>query len=289
MKTRRAIYQFIAIYLFLLPAAADTAENDIFWQIYHRPPGIFIDGEFAGKGFVQKALHEVTSRLPQYQHIMVRTSLARALMDIQNQKQVCHPALFKTPERQTFIEFSVASLVHPTNRLVMRRSLARILFHDNVGTINLLSLLNNEKLTFALIHERKFGANIDQFMAQVNLGDRLVSIPSENLDNMLNMVSRGRTDITIAYPFEIEHFNQALQKPYETLDTFVIEDVPAYSMGYIACPDNDWGKTVINDINNVLRRIRHKPDYRNAITTWWREEAKAPNFAQYYEQVFLEN
>jgi uncharacterized protein (TIGR02285 family) len=290
MNISRCCYQLIIFYFLLLPLSAEEiADNVIFWQSDHRPPGIFTQGEHSGQGFVQKALQEVTERLPQYSHVMVTSSLARALRDIQNKKQVCHPALFKTLKRQAFAEFSRPVIVHPTNRVVMRKSLANRLFPENTLSIELMPVLENQSLTFALIDGRLFGANIDKLMATTDLGDRLVSIPSENLGNMLNMVSLGRTDLTIAYPFEIEHFNLNLPDQYEPLTTYIIESVPAYSMGYIACPGNVWGRKVIDDINVVLERIRAQPAYREAVTTWWRKEASAQNFTQYYEQVFLKN
>lgn len=263
-------------------------DNVIFWQIYHRPPGIFTEGEFAGQGFVQNALREVTQRLTNYQHVMVTTSLARALKDIQNGKQVCHPALFKTKERQKFATFSKASIVHPTNRIVMRASLAKHLGLHN-DAVDLTALLSRPDITAALIDGRLFGVGIDTIMSGIDLQQRLVLIPSENLDNMLNMVSLGRADITIAYPFEVEHFNQSIAGSFEPLRSFRIETVVPYSMGYIACPNNVWGNAVIKQIDAILETQRQTKEYKSAVTAWWEKDASTTDFDTYYDTVFLKN
>ena len=103
----------------MLPFHA-PANDTILWQTYHRPPGTFNFGENKGQGFVQQSLQMIIEQMPEYQHEMPITTLARAIADIKAGKKACHPALYITPEREKEMIFSNASILNANNRVIAR-------------------------------------------------------------------------------------------------------------------------------------------------------------------------
>lgn len=274
---------FIALLLCSQIILADD-NNVIFWQTYHRPPGIILTGEEQGTGAIQKTLNLVINNLPEYQHEMPMTTLARSLADMKQGKHVCHPALFRTPERESFMYFSQVSLMNPTHRLVVHKNkLAHI---ANNGTVDLQEAFAVPNMTFVLINGRSFSHGIDAIIAQHLDKRTLVDLTNTSLTILFQMIELGRVDASIVYPYEVSHYlNQNLKKS-KHLNVYKIADTPEYGLGSIACPKTPWGKRVITKIDNVLSEIKPTQAYREAMRGLWDLD---PSFDKLYDTVFLKN
>jgi uncharacterized protein (TIGR02285 family) len=261
------------------------SEDIIYWQTYHRPPGIIKIGADKGQGFVQKSLNLIIEKLPEYQHVMPIASIGRAMSDMKSGKLVCHPALYITKERKKYITFSQASMISPSNRLIARRgSLDK--FVKN-GSVDLNEILQNGKFTFALVKSRSYAEEVDKKLAQYLKDENITLIANTDLTAIFHMIRLSRVDLTILYPFELEYYLKNNPEVSEQFSTYKLKGVAPYYIGAIACPKNEWGNNIIGKIDNILNEIKGSEEYKKAITTWWESEREKPEFKQFYQQEFL--
>ena len=268
----------------LLPLHADDA-NTIYWQTYHRPPGIIRLGEHEGQGFVQKSLQLIIQELPEYQHQMPLTTLARSLSDMKAGKPVCHPALFKTKEREAYMAFSQASMINPTSRIVVHGNKVEDLVHQ--GTLDLALLLQQPNTTFALVKGRSYTQPIDDIISQHLNKNVLFEMTSTDLEPLFKMVALGRIDVTIAYPFEVNYYIKNSLGSARSLRVYAIAGMAQFSSGSVACPNTPWGRQVIDKVNAALNRLKPTEAYKQAITTWWEGERDNMSFDAFYRDEFL--
>lgn len=279
---------FSLIILLTITCCNAQAENNIiYWQTYDSPPGFIQSGKFKGEGFVQKVLARIIAHMPDYQHEMPVTSLARSLEDIRLGKQVCHPSLLITPERREYIHFSDYMGFNPTHRLILRKSF--FLAKTPNQAINLAEQLSNENMTFAFIKGRSFGQEIDEYIAKLNPYTRMVLLTNGNHVSLFRLIANGRVDAAIAYPFELGFFTQNQQEEGEALLALQIKGVLPYVAGSVGCPKNPWGTKVIARVNEILKTLKPSEEYKQALTTWWEDERETEVFEDFYQQHFLTN
>ncbi len=281
----RPIFPILALLVSLMPSLA--LANTIYWQTYHRPPGVIMLGPETGNGFVQKVLQLIIARMPEFQHEMPMTSVSRAISDIRAQKNVCHPALYKTKQRNQFMYFSDAAIVSPSNRLVARSGILETYAQNN--EIDLNAVLNANKHSFSLVKNRSYSQVIDTALANHKAQTHMHLMTHTDLTATFHMINLNRIDFTIVYPFELSYYLSQYPETKAQFKTFNIQGVSPFNYGHIACPKNSWGKTVINKINVILREIKNTPEFKLAATTWWREASNSAEFELYYQQQFMHN
>jgi uncharacterized protein (TIGR02285 family) len=263
------------------------AKDIILWQTYHRPPGTFNYGINKGQGFVQKTLQMIIDKMPEYQHKMPVTTLARAISDIKAGHKVCHPALYITAERRKYMVFSDASILNPNNRIIAKpETIAPFLKN---GQINLESILQQRNLSFGHVQNRSYGNVIDGIFTKYNQTKNIVPLRNIDLTRVFRMIELGRVDMTIAYPFEIQHYLKESPENTEPLQAYSIANMAPYDVGSVACPNNAWGKKITQQVNKILKEIKPTIAYQEALTTWRESERNNKLFKHYYRDYFLEH
>jgi len=274
------------IFSFIIFPLQVYAKNTIFWQTYHRPPGIIMIGDDKGTGFVEKALDLIIEKLPDYKHEKPMTTLARALSDMKAGQSVCHPALFRTKQREKFMHFSQSAMINPTNRIVAHPGKVEVLAKKD-GSVNLIELLQLPDLTFALVKGRSYTQVIDDVLADYLDQTHLFKMTNTDLSSLFQMIAMGRIDVSIAYPFEVNYYLNDNPKERKGIKTYAISGVDKFAFGAVACPKTKWGKKVINQVNMALDELKPTEAYHKAVTTWWEDEADSEAFRQLYVNEFL--
>ena len=268
----------------MLPSVV-FANDTILWQIYHFPPGTFSYGEHKGQGFIQKTLQLIIERMPEYQHKMPITTLARAISNLKAGHNVCHPALYITPEREKYMVFSNASMLNPKNRVVAKPDTIKP-FLEN-GQVDLAKILQQNTLIFGHVQNRSYGAAIDNIFKNHKRSKNYLPIENIDLNRVFKMIERDRVDISIVYPLEVQHYKEKNLLSSGQLTAYPIANVAPYNTGSIACPKNAWGRKVIQQINTILKELKPTAAYQDALTTWRESERTNPTFSKYYREHFL--
>ena len=267
----------------ILTGAPVLAKDIIYWQTYHIPPISIKKGDNEGQGFQDKMLALITKQLPDYEHVHPLTTHVRALKDMREGKPVCHPGLFKTPEREQFMVFSQASMITPSLRLIYTEKADTP--YTMGSRVNIGQLLNQNAIDIGLIKGRSYGVELD---SQLNNSpaERLLWFSIEGAEAILKMVSTGRLDMTVAYPFEIGYYNRKNQTA--PLNMATIDGVNDYAVGYVACSKTPWGEQVVAQIDAILPSLRRTPEYINAMTYWWQSERESESFKLVLNNTFLQ-
>lgn len=260
-------------------------KQTIYWQTFHRPPAEITQGKFKGQGFVDRTLKLVSDKLPNYRHVQQSSTLARALEDMQQGKTVCHPALFVTDEREAFLVFSKPSIITPTLQIVARPEWFKT---ANVkAPVNLKPLLESRKYSFALIKGRSYGETLDKLLHQEKYTSSLFETPVNKIAQVISMVQKGRVNFTLAYPFELSFYFSNSPLSEVPLAELNLSNKAPFSIGSIACPNNKWGREVINQVDKVLEDIRPTAEYVEALSSWWPAQRKTQAFKDFYQHQFL--
>ena len=202
---------------------------------------------------------------------------------IRQGRPTCHPALFKTAERQAYAVFSKPSFVTPANRLIVsNRVKAKYQLNEPV---NLQDILTRHQFSVALIANRAYGSAIDEVLNNY-VEDNILRMPITKSSVIFQLLYRDKIDAAIAFPFELSYF-ESTHSAKDEMAAMVIQNTIPYVVGHIACPDIPWWQNVVNAVNRALARVVNRKEYLLAMTTWWWEELDKPAFKSFYQEALL--
>ena len=111
-------YIFVSLLFTVLAFSNElnAAENqpgipEIIWYRAYFPPVTITEGDNRDSGFFDKAMDFVIDRLPEYSHKFQTANFKRIVKEIANNDNVCCPSLYKTNEREQYVEFSIPAMV----------------------------------------------------------------------------------------------------------------------------------------------------------------------------------
>jgi uncharacterized protein (TIGR02285 family) len=263
------------------PSLAQHNNSTITWQIYDAPPNFILNGPHKGKGFIQQLLVLVTDNLPQYTHEFELGTQNRAIENLKEGQNVCHPALMVNPEREQYIHFTIPNLISPTSRLVTR---------DEPGMpekVKLDDFLFNTNNLVALVKNRSFGSPIDELLNHRNAKRNIVRRANEHTDKIFQLIQAKRVDATIAYPAELNYFRLEQKASAVPLKIVGIEGATEFVVASMGCAKTKWGKSVVADLNQVLIKLRKSAEYREKMISWWKRQGASKSFNSFYMNEFI--
>lgn len=252
---RRAINRFGLVIILLavsLPSGTNAQETIVWPYICYKPIYICEENRLTGgSGFyVYSHLQE---RLTGYRHVLLQMPIKRVIESAKKGRHQIFYGLYKTPEREASMHFSIPCRIStPTFIVVRKADLATL---GKSRRVSLRSLLNNDRLTFLHLQSISFGKPIDDLISA-----------NKNRANVIT--EYDTTDICIKsfkllMNHRIDYFLSLDGSHHDSLD-LGIEDQIAYltiaeqdqwDVGYITAPKNEWGRRIIQRINAILREI----------------------------------
>jgi len=261
--------------------SAPGEENTITWMHADFAPARIIGGPFAGQGPSDMIHALMWQELPDYHHKLVTANMARTLDEIKNGKQVLSVGLFPTPERARIALFSLPCVLSPPIALIVRQE-------DSAkwpASISLKDFIEGSRL--GISRSRSYGPAVDEVLNGFREHDNLFVDSSDKLfENLMKMLLLRRIDGVLGYPFEAV-FNARMTGAADRIAVIPLAEGGQYLIGRIAAPQTDWGAEMIVRVNEILRRNRPDPSYREAFTRWLPTSTHA-DFNRIYESQFLE-
>lgn len=282
-KVMGAIAMVIIIAIF---PCDGLAENEITWMEAEFPPGYIHDGPFAGQGYEDVITAILQNNLPEYTHHRIICNLARMTHEFQQGKQVCNVALYKTPEREKFMEFSIPSTFSFPNRLiVLKKNL------QNFGNSSQVSLedIMKKKLKIGISRDRSYSVTIDAILNKYKPAEHIVVHSGKDVfETLLKMLIMNRIDCMLGLPEEVIYVAEQLGVKDQIATLGITETEEKYEtwLGYVACSKTDWGKQLIQKINRILLEHRKTPQYRGAYERWL-DSNSIETYRSLYDTVFL--
>lgn len=250
----------MAIGLVLLTPARqlDAQPKSIHWLVNDIPPLYIVRGEHAGTGVIDKVIGFFADKLPQYQMIFTEMNSKRFWHELDKGHKYCRAEAFRSEQRQKLAIFSIPVYLAPPARLVLHRS--DWIDLGKPSSLNLSTLLSNPNYQGAVTEQASYGSTIDAILKQnEHSADKNLTRKVTKPRSLLAMITLRRISYTVENSLFINTY-QAKVKDHNLIAVNIDEEANYYTL-HVACTKNDWGKSVIRDINELLIEYRHSKDF----------------------------
>ena len=271
----------------VLPAwvvAEREKEDSITWFILDLPPFFITKGSDKEKGLADQIQKMVSERLDGYRFSNKVANASRIAKELKEDQCVCFAGEFYG--NPGFLTSVPTILLLPHNIIVRKKDLH---LYGNENYVSLKRLLQNKNLILGTASDRLYGPELDIVLKKHTKGKNVYHRSGKDtLDGLLGMLIKGRVDYLIEYPVSIAYAAKRLGV-LDKLATITIEenvDAPPIR-GAIRCPDTEWGRKIINDINKILLKIRALSEYRKIIKDWAVPPGKEGEYWKIYKEQVL--
>jgi uncharacterized protein (TIGR02285 family) len=277
----------LLLLVFLFPGASmgeQANEDTITWLVLDLPPFFVTKGPDKGKGVADRIQQMVSDRLKGYRSRSQVANTSRIARELREDKNVCFAGEFYgNPD---FLTSAPTIALLPHNVIVRKKDVH--LFGDG-KKITLKELLQNKDLILGTAKDRLYGPELDHVLKPYAEAKNIYRRSGKDtLDGLLGMLLKGRIDYLIEYPVSIRY--AAKRAGVENRIAMIsIEENSGASLirGAIRCPDTEWGRRTIHEINKVLWELRPSPQYRNIVRDWAVPPGKADEYWKIYEDQIL--
>jgi uncharacterized protein (TIGR02285 family) len=275
----------LVVFLLLSRSMAEQTNGDtITWLVLDLPPFFLTKGSDKGKGIADQIQQMVCERLKGYRSRTQAANASRIARELREDKCVCFAGEFYgNPD---FVTSAPTIALLPHNVIVRKKDAH--LFGDG-KKISLKELLQNKGLILGTAKDRLYGPELDAVLKR-HAGSAHIYRRSGNdtLDGLLGMLLKGRVDYLIEYPVSIRYAAKR-EGVEDRIAMISIEENSGAPLirGAIRCPDTEWGRRAIRDINKVLLELRPSPQYRNIIQDWAVPPGKEAEYWKSYEDQIL--
>ena len=271
----------LLISAFTLPVKSYSQDkipkDKITWYVSEWAPYNITRGKLKRKGINDKLIKHIHQFLPNYDiawKTMNPTLLNKAFADGEN---VCQLDLFKTPEREKVAYFTQfpAIIDAPLRLFIKGRDVEQM---SLASPVDLQALLSGGQFKGSFVTGRSYSDVMDKII-DANLSANIKN--NESTKRVIKDFFRGKTDFVIEYSAVMSYFKSVLKNKQEIL-SLPIKGTKAYVLGYTACSKTLWGKTVIEQIDKVLKDQRHSQPYKQILEQWHDERSKALIVENYF-------
>lgn len=271
----------------LFAPALSCAKDSVTWMEAVMPPYFIQSGTLKDQGYGNQITRIIQEGLNDYQHEEMVTNITRHFYKFKQGEKVCSVGLFRTPEREEFMHFSMPSfLTLPAVIIIRKEALPEF---AGQTTVRLADILKNTTITLGLAKDRSYGAGLDEVLKQHRGSKNTVEVAGPELSlNLFKMLMKGRLDGILGLPEEALYQAEQLGIRDQLMTLTIEENLNGYEawLSSVGCSKNAWGKAIIDRINAVLLTQRPTERYRAAYERWLDPNA-IEQYRKVYEEVFL--
>jgi len=288
MQSIKSRFYLLFLFLFFIISPSNIlAKDSITWMEAVAPPFFIHDGDLKGQGYEDLITDLLAEKLPLYEHKRTVATISRHYQQWKQGEKSCSLAMFKTPEREEFVYFSIPSVFSLPTVLIIRQD-----NFDSFGatkTVNLQKLLESKEITIGRSNNRSYGVLVDNVLNQYGNKNNIFSFEGSELSlNLFKMLIAGRIDALTGLPEEAMYLAEMMGFKDQIMILNIAENQNDHdaSLTYVACSKTEWGKKTIDTINSVLLEQRPTEQYRAAYERWL-DPSSLENYRQLYKDVFL--
>lgn len=238
------------------PLRAETnAPIDVMWARTDFAPYFILKGEHRGTGISDQIINHLATKLSNVEHHPVDMSLKRMLKNAQSGVAICHVAFLRTPERETYIDYSLPIMKsYPNGIITTLQGLEKLgLTPQAIKPIN-LEMLIDKNLSISVHDGRSYSPYIDSIIKQELSKKHSIFRVKTGLkehERLVLMMANNRLDGLIARPEEVQFINID-QKLDQTLYFVKIIDNSSTNFSHVGCSKGDWNKELLQQINTLI-------------------------------------
>ncbi|WP_313050541.1 TIGR02285 family protein [Pseudomonas soli] len=240
-----------------LAGQAAEARERLLWLVRDLPPFTIFEGPAKGQGVIDQLLPMLITRMPEYDHSIIRVNRARGLQMLQEPSFTCDPTLLWTPERARYVHFSLPSLGVLSSGLIVRKQDQALLTPYLEGQqVDLQRLLTETRLKMGIVAERSYSAQVDEVLRQ--LPDTAFSrhYGNDATASLLQMQQLGRLQLVLGYWPEMRYLIQQQNGSLDDYRFYPIRSVNRYQFLHVGCSDTALGRKAIDHIDQLLPALR---------------------------------
>lgn len=283
---------FLTLFLIVSIAIADdqrpSVDNQITWYYANFPPVTIPDGPLAGTGFYDRITQFVIQRLDGYEHESQVANFKRIINQIRLQEPVCCATLYKTPEREEYVTFSIPVVVVLPSGVVARKADREKLnaYISEDQTIFLERVLQDGNFRVGVAKGRVYTGEIDDILDRYRPSFLVEERAGKDVfQGLFTMLLAGRVDLIIGYPTEAQFVGRTLEKEDQVIFFPVAEMSQTYTLGHVGCPKNEWGRKIIDQVNLILEAHRATPEFTGYYEQWLDSDT-IPAYRRITQEVF---
>ncbi|MDJ0623262.1 MAG: TIGR02285 family protein [Desulfocapsaceae bacterium] len=264
------------------------AKETITWLEATFPPFLIHEGSYTGQGYGDTVTDIITKNLQKYNHERIKANISRHYRMFKQGENVCTVGLYKTPERNTFVYFSIPSFFTLPNVIVINKT--KYQEWGGRDQLSLAEILKNNDLVIGRSKNRSYGPVIDSLLDKHGSEANIFEYEGNELSlNFFEMLKRDRLDGIIGLPEEVIYQAENLGIRDQIMTLGIVENQANLDawLSYVACSKTPWGKKVIEDIDQVLIEERSKQTYRAAYERWL-DEGSIRTYRNAYDQYFIQ-
>lgn len=236
--------------------AETKPSSEVIWARTDFAPYFILKGSYKNQGISDQIIQYFSKNIANVEHHPVDMSLKRMLKNAQSGVAICHVALLKTPERETFIDYSQPVMKsYPNGIITTAHGLDRLgLSPDTIRPVELEKLIH-KNITISVHDGRSYSPFIDQIIKQERKKKRSIFRVKTGLkehDHLVRMMAKNRLDGLIARPEEVQFINID-QKLDQTLYFVEIIDGSSTDNSHVGCSKGEWNKALLKEINSLIK------------------------------------
>jgi uncharacterized protein (TIGR02285 family) len=271
--------------IFSVTTAQAESEMTVTWAILNWPPVHILEGEHKGEGIFDAIMDLLKRELPEYTHKELVANPPRFWGYIKKGDNLCHAASVVTEERLKHAYFSIPISFGPANSVIMKKDTAESLGLSD--SVSLAALLKTPGLTGGIKPDRSYGKMVDSMLTKKKTEENIYEQHSSDYGSSLfQMLLHGRLDYILEVPVMVAYNEVILNKQGISVSLEIEENDP-YIFGSVACPKNEWGRNMVDRINEIIKTCRPTKEYR-AIMEMWQTEEGIERVRKGYDTVFMQ-
>ena len=247
-------------------AGEAQARNSIVWMTVDLPPSTIFDGEMAGNGFADQQLKVLAAALPDYDHQVVKGTIARNWHELETRDGICFNWVTHNTGSHWNAIFSKKPVLNPGYRLAVRSSrLTEFLPFAATGDVDLELLGKDESFSGGYIASRDYLSAINGFIASDRRRTKLQK--TMNSSQLLELLHANRVDFIFASPSEVKFYREDLHLK-DDFAVLKVRGAPVYNEAYIACSSGMLGKEAMAKIDAYLEKPEGWAAYVAPLQHW---------------------
>lgn len=260
------------------------SKDTVMWGHNCIPPLYVCEGDKV-TGVAADIENIIFENLKDYDHQRLSSNVERLIDNLKIQDMFfCNVAMAKNPEREKFAYFSIPVAIVPPIHIFIRKDDHAIFGGSDI--VSLENSLKNTKLKFGYPASRSFGKEIDAIIkSHANESHVSASYSSEAADQPINLLINKRIDYTIGgyFALKIAAKKQGIEDKILPLK---ISEKKDYLVLYVVAPKNDWGKTMIDKINTILKKEIPTQRYFDLFKPFYDDKTK-DEFKKQYDELLI--
>lgn len=261
-------FLIIIVLFFVYPSMLYAEECAIIWLHPEQAPLIIKKGYGAGAGTIDRMETFFEEKLKNCRHSFESGNYERILRMIKKKENACCIPLYKTPEREQFIKFSIPYQIVLSNALIIMEA-DRKKFKPFIGPDGKVALedLLAKGYRVGVAKGRIYRSVIDQTIDKYRNTPSVVEhdSPEQMIDSLVAMMGNGRIDALIAYPWEAQYVAKAKGVKVLSLPIVGMDD---YGLTSVGCSKTKAGKEIIKKLDALILKYRTTPSFMNYTEHW---------------------